>query len=507
MKVSFIEAGKAKGGIGVFLIHEDLKFSQNLCKHDYSKDVERVLKVKKHFKGKSGQVTSFIPTVASEFSEIFLLGLGKNADCGSECAPKKLRAAGGKLVSYLNGVEAASATLCINHDKKCPMSAADLAHNLYYGMMLKNYKFTKYFVDKESDNKMYFKSLDICMADSKAAKPLIAESEIVLTNVNFVRDLVSEPANVLYPESFAAACKKLTKSGLKVKVLGEKDMKKLGMNSLLGVGQGSVRESQLVIMEWNGSKNKKDAPLAFVGKGVTFDTGGISIKPSANMGDMKYDMGGAGAVTGLMKTLAERKANVNAIGVIGLVENMPSGNAQRPGDVVKSMSGQTIEIDNTDAEGRLVLADAMWYTQEKYKPRFMIDLATLTGAIVIALGENIYAGLYSNDDVLADQLYKAGCASGDKLWRMPLCESYDKQINSEIADVKNTGNGRGAGSITAAQFLQRFTNKCKWAHLDIAGMAWDKSGGDASPKGATGFGVKVLNQLVKDYYESSKGSK
>lgn len=501
MKVSFIEAGKAKGGIGVFLIHEGAKFSQDICKHDYTKDLEKVLKVKKHFKGKNGQILTFIPTVASEFSEIILLGVGKEADMKNECAPSKLRAAGGKLVAYLNGVEIDKVTLCINVGKKAPISATEVVHNIFYGMKLKNYKFTKYFVDKETDNKMYFKSVEICMHDSKDAKKLIAESEIVLDNVNFVRDLVSEPANVLYPESFAAICKGLKKSGLKVTVLGEKEMKKLGMNSLLGVGQGSARDSQLVVMEWHGAKSKKDAPLAFVGKGVTFDTGGISIKPSANMGDMKYDMGGAGAVTGLMKTLAERKAKVNAIGVIGLVENMPSGTAQRPGDVVKSMSGQTIEIDNTDAEGRLVLADAMWYTQSKFKPKFMIDLATLTCAIVMALGENIYAGMYSNDDKLADQLYKSGQKSGDKVWRMPLCESYDKQINSEIADVKNTGNGRGAGSITAAQFLKRFTNKATWAHLDIAGMAWDKSGADASPKGATGFGVKILNQLVKDFYE------
>ena len=274
------------------------------------------------------------------------------------------------------------------------------------------------------------------------------------------------------------------------------------MNALLGVGVGSVRESHLVVMEWQGDpQGKKQKPIAFVGKGVTFDSGGISIKPATNMGDMKYDMAGAGAVTGLMKTLASRKAKVNAVGVIGIVENMPSGSAQRPSDVVISMSGQTIEVDNTDAEGRLVLADALWYTQSKFQPEFMINLATLTGAIVIALGENIYGGLFSNNEKLAEKLLKSAETSGECLWRMPLKDAYDKQINSEIADVKNTGNAKGGGSVTAAHFLQRFVNKFPWAHLDIAGMAWDKTGSDISAKGATGFGVRLLNQLVMDHFE------
>jgi len=254
-------------------------------------------------------------------------------------------------------------------------------------------------------------------------------------------------------------------------------------------------------MEWNGSKSKSKAPVAFVGKGVTFDSGGISIKPAQGMADMKYDMAGAAAVTGAIYALAKRKAKVNAVGILGLVENMPSGTAQRPADVVKSMSGQTIEIDNTDAEGRLVLADALWYTQSKFKPQFMVNLATLTGAIVIALGENCYGGLFSNDDKLSNKLIKAGEVVNEKLWRFPLDDFYDKQINSEIADVRNTGTGRGAGSITAAQFLKRFVNKLPWAHLDIAGMAWDKGGNDICHKGATGYGVRLLNQLVADNFE------
>lgn len=491
MDVSFIDAKKLEGNVGVFFICDELKFSQDFCKHKYESDIAKLLKIKKSFRGKKGQILSFVPSGPSEFAEIIILGLGKSAEIDSTV----IQFAGSKLVQYLNSIEVDAATICFNVNSK-----PEFVNDFYIGMALRNYKFNKYFVDKKGENKVYLKKASFCVNDSKEAKKLVEESKIVMNAVYFTRDLVSEPANVLYPKTFVDACKKLEKSGLKVKVLNEKDMAKLGMGALLGVGQGSVNPPYMVIMEWNGG-NKKDAPIAFIGKGVTFDTGGISIKPAQNMGDMKYDMAGAGTVTGLMKALAERKAKVNAVGVIGLVENMPSGSAQRPGDVVKSMSGQTIEIDNTDAEGRLVLADALWYTQGKYKPKFMVNLATLTGAIVIALGENAYAGMFSNDDKLAGQLYDAGIKSGDKVWRFPISEFYDKQINSEIADVRNTGTGRGAGSITAAQFLQRFVNKCPWAHLDIAGMAWDKSGAEINPKGATGFGIQVLNQLVKDCYE------
>jgi len=322
--------------------------------------------------------------------------------------------------------------------------------------------------------------------------------------VFFTRDLVSEPANILYPDSFAKQAKSLERLGVKVEVLGEAQMRRLGMGALLGVGQGSVRESKMVVMQWNGSgrKNrgkKAEAPVAFVGKGVTFDTGGISIKPSAGMEDMKWDMGGAGVVVGLLKALAGRKAKANVVGVVGLVENMPDGNAQRPGDIVTSMSGQTIEVLNTDAEGRLVLADALWYTKERFKPKFMVNLATLTGAIIISLG-NQHAGLFSNNDTLSERLTQAGKDVDEPLWRMPISPEYDKMINSDAADMKNIG-GRGAGSITAAQFLHRFVDKVPWAHLDIAGVTWSKTDAPTVPKGGTAFGVRLLDQLVRNHYE------
>lgn len=330
----------------------------------------------------------------------------------------------------------------------------------------------------------------------KAYEPLSALADAIV----FSRDLVSEPANILHPEEFAARAKALESLGLEVEVLGEKAMAELGMGSLLGVGQGSVRESQLVVMKWTGAADKNAQPIAFVGKGVCFDTGGISIKPADGMEDMKWDMGGAAAVAGVMHALAGRKAKVNAVGILGLVENMPDGNAQRPGDVVTSMSGQTIEVINTDAEGRLVLADALWYCQQRFKPQFMIDLATLTGAIIISLGHD-YAGLFSNNDGLSEKLLAAGQAERETLWRLPLPAAYEKQIESPIADMKNIG-GRPAGSITAGLFLQKFVNGVPWAHLDIASVAWKKPSTDPTvPDGAAGFGVRLLNRLVADAYE------
>lgn len=304
---------------------------------------------------------------------------------------------------------------------------------------------------------------------------------------------------MLGPVEFAEEAEKLEKLGVKVEVLGEKELKKLGMGALLGVAQGSVRPPRLVVMEWQGGKGK-EKPVAFVGKGVVFDTGGISIKPAAGMEDMKGDMGGAAAVTGLMRALAGRKAKVNAIGIIGLVENMPDGNAQRPGDIVTSMSGQTIEVINTDAEGRLVLADALHYTNERFEPRFIVNLATLTGAIMVALGQH-HAGLFSNDDELADQLYEAGQATGEKLWRMPLGTEYDKMIDSKFADMKNS-SGRYAGAITAAQFLKRFVGETPWAHLDVAGTAMGSPASEYSQSWASGFGVRLLDRLVRDNFES-----
>jgi leucyl aminopeptidase len=332
-----------------------------------------------------------------------------------------------------------------------------------------------------------------------AARRSYNDFSAIADGVDFARDLVSEPSNIKSPKWMSAQCRKLTKFGVKVEVLGEAQMKKLGMGSLLSVGQGSVRESQLVIMRWNGGA-KGAKTVSLIGKGVTFDTGGISIKPAGGMEDMIWDMGGAGTVIGAMHAIAGRKAKANVIGVVGLVENMPDGNAQRPGDIVTSMSGQTIEVINTDAEGRLVLADALWYTQKRFKPDVMIDFATLTGAIMVALGRE-YAGLYTNNDTLAEKIVGAGKTVGEKIWRMPLDEAFDKQINTPRADMKNVGP-RWGGSITAAQFLQRFISDVPWAHMDIAGVAWSDKELPLMEKGASGFAVRAMDQFVRDNYEN-----
>jgi len=370
---------------------------------------------------------------------------------------------------------------------------------LVLGMKLASYEFNKYHTKKDSKNKNK-KKIKIHSAQYSRILKNSERINAISEGVKLTRDLVTEPPNFMTPPKIAENAKSLESLGVEVKILGEKEMKKLGMGSLLGVGQGSIHESQLVIMKWNGARNKKKKPIAFVGKGVSFDTGGVSLKPSNGMEEMKYDMGGSAVVIGLMKALAGRKAKVNAVGVVGLVENHIGSNAQRPSDVVKSYSGQTIEVLNTDAEGRLVLADALWYTQEQYKPEAIIDLATLTGAIIVALGDE-YAGLFSNSDKLSKQLSESGLIEDEKLWRLPLNDRYDKMLNSPIADMQNITNGRGPGSITAAQFLQRFVNKVPWAHLDIAGTTWTKKPMPTSPKGATAFGVKLLNRLVSKYYE------
>ena len=364
------------------------------------------------------------------------------------------------------------------------------------GFLVKSYKFDKYQTKKNQKN--FILNLSGDFKNKFFGKNSRYKS--LLDGINLTKNLVSEPGNILHPDEYVNRLKKLKTTGLKVTIFDKKKLKKLGMNALLGVGQGSVRGSYLATIEWNGS-SKKQQPLAFVGKGVCFDTGGISLKPAKFMEDMTYDMAGSAVVVGLLKTLALRKAKVNAVGVVGLVENMPDGNAQRPGDIVKSYSGKTIEILNTDAEGRLVLADALTYTEKKFKPKFIIDLATLTGAIIVSLGSE-YAGLFSNDDKISDQLSKAGEKVGEKVWRMPLNDNYDKLIDSKKADMQNINYVGGAGSTTAAQFLQRFIlNKTPWAHLDIAGMAFSKYGGALNSGGATGYGVRLLNQLIEDNYE------
>ena len=370
-----------------------------------------------------------------------------------------------------------------------------LSHFLH-GIKLRSYEFNKYKTKKETR----IININVVGNKNKPSFQTQLKFKALEEGAFYARDLVSEPGNILHPDEYAKRLSLLRKDGLKVNIFDEKKLKKLGMYSLLGVGMGSVRGSYLVTMEWNGLKNNSK-PLAFVGKGVTFDTGGYSLKPPKFMEDMTYDMAGSAAVVGLMKSLALRKAKINAVGVVGLVENMVSGVAQRPGDIVKSYSGKTIEVLNTDAEGRLVLADALTYTEKKFKPQFIVDLATLTGAIIVSLGSE-YAGLFSNDDKLSERLLNAGKAVEEKLWRMPLHKNYDKLINSKNADMQNINYVGGAGSTTAAQFLQRFIlNKTPWAHLDIAGMAFSKYGGSLNSSGATGFGVRLLNQLIEDNYE------
>ena len=369
-------------------------------------------------------------------------------------------------------------------------------NEFFHGIELKSYQFKKY-KSKKDTNEL---KINIINKGKKFKLDPTNRFKSLISGINLTKDLVSEPGNILHPDEYAKRLSSLKKFGLKVNILDEKKLRSLGMNSLLGVGQGSIRGSYLVSLEWNGAKNKSK-PLAFVGKGVCFDTGGISLKPAKFMEDMTYDMAGSAVVVGLMKNLALRKAKINAVGVVGLVENMPGGNAQRPGDIVKSYSGKTIEILNTDAEGRLVLADALTFTERKFKPKFIVDLATLTGAIIVSLGSE-YAGLFSNDDNLSKQLYDAGVKVDEKVWRMPLHKNYDKLINSKNADMQNINYQGGAGSTTAAQFLQRFIlNKTPWAHLDIAGMAFSKYNGALNSWGATGFGVRLLNKLIEDNYE------
>ena len=446
------------------------------------------------FKGKRGETLEVLAPGGLDFERVVLLGVGKAAALDDLAA----QSIGSSLIARVASAGEA-ATVVVDTLDGAALERAAVAANLAYGALLRSYRFDKYHTKKTEDEKPSLKKLTVALEGEAAAKKLFAPLEKIADGVFMTRDLVSEPANVIYPETLAKQAKSLEKLGLEVEILGEGQMQKLGMGALLGVGQGSARESQLVVMQWKGGK-AKDAPVAFVGKGVTFDTGGISLKPAGGMEEMKWDMGGAGTVVGLMKALAGRKAKVNAIGIIGLVENMPSGTAQRPGDVVTSMSGQTIEVINTDAEGRLVLADALWYCQDRFKPQFMIDLATLTGAIIIALGHE-YAGLFSNNDELSERLTAAGKATGEGVWRMPMGEAYDKMINCDVADMQNTGQDRSGGSITAAQFLQRFVNDLPWAHLDIAGTAWSKKERPTVPRGGTGWGVRLLDRLVADHYE------
>ncbi|MCP4936855.1 MAG: leucyl aminopeptidase [bacterium] len=407
---------------------------------------------------------------------------------------------GGRICGLVKDDPTGVVTVLVEDIGKDFVFTANYIAAIATGFLMKRYDFNLYKTkDKNVDKKGDIKTLAIACRDHRKVARSYQDFDALRAGVFTARDLVNEPGNILGPVEFALRARELEKLGVDVTILDETEMAAKGMSALLAVGQGSERESRLAIMRWNGADNSKNKPLAIVGKGVTFDSGGISIKPSAGMEDMKGDMGGAACVTGLLKTLALRKAKANVIGVIGLTENMPDGKAQRPGDVVTSMSGQTIEVINTDAEGRLVLADALTYTINTYKPRLVIDLATLTGAILVALGKE-YAGLFSNNDQLAKRLLKAGEKSGEKLWRMPLGKPYDKLIDSRIADMKNTG-GRLAGSTTAAQFLQRYVGETPWAHLDIAGTAMGSPKTELSSGWGSGFGVQLLNEFIAQNYE------
>ncbi len=446
------------------------------------------------FSGKKGAALELIAPEGLKVDRLIVIGADKAADR----KPQDFLKFGGQAMAK---VPTRTSEATIFAELPGGATTAAQAAGLAQGVRLRAYAFDRYKTKrKEEDKPPATRHVTIAVRDAAAARRAFAPLEAVSDGVVLARDLVNEPANVLYPVEFARRTGALKKVGVTVEVLDVPALKKIGMNALLGVGQGSAHDSRVVVMRWNGGK-RGAAPVAFIGKGVCFDTGGISIKPAAGMEDMKGDMAGAACVTGLMHALAARKAKVNAVGVIGLVENMPGGKAQRPGDIVTSLSGQTIEIINTDAEGRLVLADVIWYAAQRFKPKFMIDLATLTGAIIVALGHE-YAGMFCNNDQLAARLDKAGAETGEGVWRMPLGPAYDKMINSRFADVKNTGGSRWGGAITAAQFIKRFVDdKIPWAHLDIAGTGMDSPRSDINKSWASGWGVRLLDRLVADYYE------
>ena len=442
------------------------------------------------FEGRAGQLFEGFVERGGAVTRVAVVGAGEP---GSERRVAHLERAGAALAGKYQS--SGEETLALDASG---LSAGELA-SVLLGLRLRNWRWDRHRTTMKEEHRVHLKRVTVFNAPD-GAEDRWRDGSALADGVEFTRELVSEPANLLYPETFVARVReKFEGAGVEITVLGEAEMEALGMGSLLGVGQGSRRDSQLLALRWNGGA-PGEAPTAFVGKGVTFDTGGISIKPGPGMEDMKWDMGGAGAVVGAMLALAKRQAKANVVGVCGLVENMPDGNAIRPGDILKSMSGQTIEVLNTDAEGRLVLADAIWWTQEVYKPARIVDFATLTGAMIISLG-NEHGGMFANDDTLAEQLIKAGRETGDALWRFPLSPAYDKLIDSPIADMKNIGP-RGAGSITAAQFIKRFVKDgTPWAHCDIAGMVWADKPGQTWGKGATGYGVRLMDRLIADSVE------
>ncbi len=491
-KISFTSFERVRGVLVTFCA-EGLKFGPASQKAlSPIGELYRRAAAADRFTGKNGSTLDIIAPSGLNVPRLLVIGTGKERDLKD----RDLIKLGGVAMGAL---PAAAAQATIFAEFAAGALKGEQIADLALGVRLRAYRFDRYKTKrKEGDERADKVEVNFACTNAAAAEKAWASTMGIADGVVLARDLVNEPANVLYPAEFARRASDLRKLGVVVEVLDVAAMRKLGMGALLGVGQGSAHESKIVVMRWNGGKRGAD-PIAFIGKGVCFDSGGISIKPAQGMEDMKGDMAGAACVVGLMHALATRKAKVNAIGAIGLVENMPDGKAQRPGDIVKTMSGQTIEVINTDAEGRLVLADVLHYINKRFKPRFMIDLATLTGAIMVALGQE-YAGLFSNDDKLAERLMKAGDATGERVWRMPLGPEYDKIIDSKFADMKNTG-GRWAGSITAAQLLQRFVDKTPWAHLDIAGTALGSPQTDINKSWSAGWGVRLLDRLVEDYYE------
>ncbi len=495
LKLGFGPFNAPAKGVLVVFCDDGLKFGPATTKALGSAIglVTRAAKAER-FTGKSGTSLGLTVPEGLKVDRLAVVGVGKVA----ELAAKDFLKLGGIAMGKLPKLATDGAVFAeLPKGAMTPEQAADLAQ----GVQLRAYAFDRYKTKhKDGEKPPAKRSVTVAVGDVAAARRAFETRSSVADGVVIARDLVNEPANVLYPAEFARRTLALKKVGVAVEVLDVKAMKKLSMNALLGVGQGSAHDSRVVVMRWNGGKTG-EAPLAFIGKGVCFDTGGISIKPAAGMEDMKGDMAGAACVVGLMHALAARKAKVNAVGLIGCVENMPDGNAQRPGDIVKSMSGQTIEIINTDAEGRLVLADVLWYAAKRFKPKFMIDLATLTGAIIVALGQE-YAGMFTNNDELSHRLHIAGEATGELVWRMPLNPAYDKMLDSKFADMKHTGGTRWGGAITAAQFIQRFVaDKTPWVHLDIAGTGFDSRQTDTNKSWGSGWGVRLLDRLVADHYE------
>ncbi|QTL04566.1 leucyl aminopeptidase [Aquabacter sp. L1I39] len=493
VSVSFAKHGAAPKGVLLALADDSLALGKETLKvlKPIKSTFERALDADR-FRGAMGAALDLIAPSGLNVPRVLVLGVGKAGELKSQDFVRL-----GGLVAGRIPASAREATLIV--DLPSGAVGAKAAAEIALGVRLRAYSFDRYKTKKkDNEGEASALSLTLLVADPAAAERAWAVEGAIADGVILARDLVNEPPNVLDPPEFARRAEALAEVGVAVEVLDDAALSEIGMRALLGVGQGSIKESRVVVMRWNGGA-EGEAPVAFIGKGVTFDTGGISIKPAAGMEDMKGDMGGAACVTGLMHALAARKAKVNAVGVIGLVENMPDGAAQRPGDIVTSLSGQTIEIINTDAEGRLVLADVLWYAKERFQPRFMVDLATLTGAILVALG-TVHAGLFANDDELAQRIAAAGEATGETVWRMPLGAAYDKLIDSKFADMKNTG-GRNGGSITAAQFLQRFVDKTAWAHLDVAGTAMASPSSDINKSWGSGWGVRLLNQLVADHYE------